>query len=118
MITTTTTPSHVGHTADGRQFFLTTPFLPKHGHDEGQEFVPLFLFDADGHFLEARIDALGTRAGRWPDRGTTLRRRAVRHNLWLLIRDREDDDEAWWVELHPGNYMAFHEPWDSGEYDT
>src|SRR5262252_1930321 len=31
-------------------------------HDEGQEFVALFLFDADGHFLEARNDALGTRA--------------------------------------------------------
>ena len=24
----------------------------------------------------------------------------------------------WAVEMMPGNYMAFFEPWDSGEYDT
>jgi len=24
----------------------------------------------------------------------------------------------WAVELQPGNYMAFFEPWDSGDYDT
>jgi hypothetical protein len=44
---------HVGHTADGRQFFLTTPFEPG-----GREFVALYLFGADGSFAEARIDAL------------------------------------------------------------
>ena len=36
----------------------------------------------------------------------------------LLVSEPEDDDESWWVELHPGNYMAFSEPWDSGVYDT
>jgi hypothetical protein len=36
----------------------------------------------------------------------------------LLIRKPEDDDDIWWVEMHPGNYMAFSEPWDSGGYDT
>ena len=36
----------------------------------------------------------------------------------LIPRPPEDEDEDWWVELHPGNYMAFHEPWDGGEYDT
>jgi hypothetical protein len=36
----------------------------------------------------------------------------------LVPRPPEDDQTDWWVELHPGNYMAFHEPWDSGEYDT
>ncbi len=24
----------------------------------------------------------------------------------------------WAVELQPGNYMAFFEPWESGDYDT
>jgi hypothetical protein len=24
----------------------------------------------------------------------------------------------WAVEVQPGNYMAFFEPWDSGDYDT
>ncbi|GII20865.1 hypothetical protein Pme01_04620 [Planosporangium mesophilum] len=131
---------HVGHTTDGHQFFLTTPFEPgTHGGDDGQEFVALYLFDAAGRFLEARIDAFGNRANM--DRAA---RRAVYETrlkelgdvtfdrievepfavdqfgttFGLIAREPEDDDEAWWVELQPGNYMAFTEPWDSGEYDT
>jgi hypothetical protein len=47
---------HVGHTDDGRQFFLTTPFEPGRS-----DFVALYLFDACGRLLEARIDDLGPR---------------------------------------------------------
>lgn len=36
----------------------------------------------------------------------------------LIPREPEEDDDTWWVILEPGNYMAFTEPWDSGEYDT
>lgn len=39
----------------------------------------------------------------------------------LVLRPPEDPEEeeaGWWVEVEPGNYMAFYEPWDSGEYDT
>ena len=36
----------------------------------------------------------------------------------LVPRPPEEDDDDWWVEVQPGNYMAFHEPWDSGDYDT
>ena len=35
-----------------------------------------------------------------------------------FLRAPESEDDGWWVELQPGNYMAFHEPRDSGEYDT
>ena len=31
--------------------------------------------------------------------------------------DDEDDDRDWSVVLHPGNDMAFFEPWE-GDYDT
>ncbi|MFG3702225.1 hypothetical protein ACGF5C_30685 [Micromonospora sp. NPDC047620] len=131
---------HVGRTADGRQFFLTTPFEPAiRGEDGGQEFVALYLFDADGRFLEARIDAFGPRVRM--DR--TARRAAYDARLeelgevtftrievepfavnrfgttfGLVPREPEDDDDVWWVTLEPGDYMAFTEPWDSGEYDT
>lgn len=54
---------HVGRTADGRQFFLTAPFEPATGGSEGNEFVALYLFDAAGKLLEARIDEFGPR---WP----------------------------------------------------
>jgi hypothetical protein len=101
--------------------------------------VALFLFDADGGFLEARIDEFGARAdmdarrrrtayeGRLQELGAvTLGRIAVApfsvdrfgETFGLLVREREDEDEPWCVELHPGNSMAFTEPWDSGDYDT
>lgn len=36
----------------------------------------------------------------------------------LVASEVEDDPGVWTVELLPGNYMAFWEPWDSGDYDT
>lgn len=130
---------HVGRTADGRQFFLTTPFEPgNHGEDNGQEFVALFLFHADGRFLEARIDDFGSRQrmdhearqatyeARLAELGAvTFTRIEVEPfsvdrfgtTFGLVARPPEEDDDSWWVELLPGNYMAFTEPWD-GSYDT
>lgn len=29
----------------------------------------------------------------------------------------DDPEDDWWVEFHPGNFMAFSPPWD-GDYDT
>jgi hypothetical protein len=131
---------HVGRTADGRQFFLTTPFKPAVGDKEtDQEFVALYLFDANGLFLEARIDAFGPRArmdrtarkatydARLKELGeVTYTRIEVEPfsierfgTMFGLIPEEPDDgDDTWWVILEPGDYMAFSEPWDSGEYDT
>jgi hypothetical protein len=53
---------HVGHTQDGRQFFLTNPFEPALGAEPGGEYVALFLFDRRGDLLEAKIDDFGPRA--------------------------------------------------------
>jgi hypothetical protein len=36
----------------------------------------------------------------------------------LVLREPEDEDDVWAVEVQPGNYMAFFEPFDSGDYDT
>ncbi|MEU2610087.1 hypothetical protein ABZ570_00630 [Micromonospora sp. NPDC007271] len=131
---------HVGHTADGRQFFLTTPFEP--GDPEtggGAEFVARFLFDGAGRLLDATIDAFGPR--HLMDRDARRRTYEARlaqlgpvtfgrievapfaverfgTTFGLIPRPPEDEDDSWWVELHPGNYMAFTEPWDSGEYDA
>lgn len=130
---------HVGRTADHRQFFLTTPFKPASDSDEGQEFVALYLFDSDGRFLEARIDDLGPRArlddatqravfaARLRELGDVTYTRievepfAVDRfgtTFGLVLSEPEDDDDSRWVTVEPGDYMAFTEPWDSGEYDT
>ncbi len=131
---------HVGHTPDGRQFFLTTPFVPDFGDNRpGCEFIALYLFDGQGRLLEAKIDSLGPRATMDEEKRRRLRdqhlldlgqvtfdRIEVRPfsverfgtEFGLIASEVEDDPGVWTVELLPGNYMAFWEPWDSGEYDT
>jgi len=129
----------VGRTADGRQFFLTTPFVPAEAGANGAEFVALYIFDTDGRLLEAQIEELGPRSAVEPETarrliaqklaslGRTSSGRiqvapfAVRRfntEFGLVARAPENEGEPWAVEAQPGNYMAFFEPWDSGEYDT
>jgi hypothetical protein len=132
--------SHVGRTADGRQFFATTPFIPAGSGQDGREFIAVYLFDSKGSLLEARIDDLGPRARLGQDAVQALFERRIGElgpltfgrievrpfeierfgtTFGLVARAPEGDDEGgWWVEAQPGNFMAFHEPWDSGEYDT
>ena len=130
---------HVGRLADGRQFFLTTPFVPAIDNEEGEEFVALFLFDARGNVLDTKIDRFGPRG----IMDETKRRQCYEDRLrqlgqpsferievkpfeveqfgtvfGLVVREPEDEDDVWAVELQPGNYMAFFEPFDSGDYDT
>jgi hypothetical protein len=132
---------HVGRTADGRQFFLTTPFEPASavGAGDGCEFVALYLFDAEGELLEARIDSLGPRVNVNPEEAHRLYLQRLQElgevsferievapfaidrfgtTFGLVLREPEDEEDVWAVEVQPGNYMAFFEPWDSGDYDT
>ena len=105
----------------------------------GAEFLALYLFDDAGKLLDAKIENLGPRATLDEDRRVRLR------DLWLaelgevsyervevapcsikrfdiefglIVREPEDEEDVWAVEMQPGNYMAFFEPWDSGDYDT
>jgi hypothetical protein len=130
---------HVGHTSDGRQFFLTTPFEPAVAGRPGCEYVALYLFDKKGRFVDSQIESFGPRATAKAEE-ISARYDALLASLGkvtfgrvevspfkierfgaefgLVLREPEDDDDVWAVEVQPGNYMAFFEPWDSGEYDT
>ena len=128
---------HVGHTADGRQFFLTAQFDPALGDHAGSEYLALYLFDAAGVLIEARIEDFGPRAkvdeekiaqlhanwlkglGRVKCKRITIAPFAVqRYGLDFGLIASQSEDGDWSVELQPGNFMAFFEPWDSGVYDT
>lgn len=130
---------HVGTTADGRQFFLTTPFEPKLGDQEGNEFVALYLFDAAGTLLEATIDEFGPRGSFDEAQRDAVYQQRLEElcevtfqrieiapfeverfgsRFGLIPYPPEDEEEGLTVEVQPGNYMAFFEPFDSGEYDT
>jgi hypothetical protein len=130
---------HVGRTADGRQFFLTTPFESLMGSAPGNEFVALYLFDSEGKLVEAMIDAFGPRASMDKDARNAVYAKRLEDlqpfsierievapfsverfgtTFGLVVREPEDDYGPWAVEVQPGSYMAFFAPWDSGEYDT
>ena len=135
---------HVGRTADGRQFFLTTPFQPDDSRTgwAGAEYIALFLFDEAGALLEARIDDMGSRQtldrehyekkdlARLADLGNVdfgrigFRPFALQEHgtvFGLVLRQTRDEDgvvQGWAVDLMPGDSMCFLAPWDSGEYDT
>lgn len=130
---------YVGRTADGRQFILTAPFEPAIAGRVDSEFVALYLFDAKGTLLYAKIEDFGPRAtldreerrevrDRWlQELGEVMYGRievapfAIERfgtTFGLVLREPEEDDDPWVVEMQPGNYMAFFEPWDSGDYDT
>ncbi|WP_413665360.1 hypothetical protein ACG1BZ_09275 [Microbulbifer sp. CNSA002] len=130
---------HIGRTKDRFQFFLTTPFEPARGGAEGCEYIALFKFDLDGNLVDYTIDTLGPRGSydvedkrskylsRLESLGEVEFQRievkpfSVIHNsvdIGLIVREPEDEDDIWAVELIPGNFMAFFEPWDSGDYDT
>jgi len=131
--------NHIGTVSDGRQFFLTTPFEPASSSNPGCEYAALFMFDSAGEFLDAKIESFGARAeidrdhaqavydGLLASLGEVTFQRievspfSVQHNgtrIGLIVREPEDEDDDWAVELLPGNFMAFFEPWDSGDYDT
>ena len=139
---------YVGTTADGRQFFVTTPFRWSNFDDEfaGRDFVALYLWSADGEFLEARFDQVATRDDGAPLPGNTLPASAYEEGIrgmlerlgpasygdievapfvlelggvefGLVPSGPEDDGDEWTVSAMPGDYMCFYPPWD-GAYDT
>src|SRR5690606_23250294 len=52
---------HVGRTARGDQFFITTPFVPAIGGRTNREVVARYLSGADGALKEGVIHERGTR---------------------------------------------------------
>lgn len=130
---------YVGITSNGSQFFVTALFQPAIGEDKGCEYISLFLFSPEGKLLEAEVENFGPRETMDNDKRTVYRNKLLEKlgdvtyqrievepfsvkrfgvEMGLIPRELEDEDDIWVVELLPGNFMAFFEPWESGEYDT
>ncbi|GJQ30194.1 MAG: hypothetical protein HBSAPP03_20780 [Phycisphaerae bacterium] len=129
---------HVGRLADGRQFFVTTPFVTAFKDSEGREFLAVYVFDAEGNLLSAQVDDLGPRSkldeiaagklhssrlqelGPRTSADIAIKPFSVERfgtTFGLILQEPEDEDDGWCATVEPGNYMAFYEPWD-GTYDT
>ena len=135
------TAEYVGWTKNGRQFFLTTPFVPgsHSGGQPGREFLALYLFDKAGALLSATIDDLGPRAS-LNETARIARRDEMLASLGeveyrrikvapfkverfgvefgFIPQPPEEEGGDWSVIVEPGNYMCFWPPWTSGDYDT
>jgi hypothetical protein len=128
----------VGRAGDGRCFFLTTPFVPAAGGDEGCEYIALYLFDEQGSRSEARINGLGPRATLDSEAADALYERQLDEiapvriepirvkpfevtrfgvRFGLIPEVNEFAGGECWVHAKPGDYLAFRPPWD-GRYDT
>ena len=125
---------HIGRKNDGVQFFLTTPFTLD------CEYIALFLFDSEGNLIDSKIDSLGKRGSYdldWKESKyqkilaslgeVEYQRIEVKPfsidvdgvEIGLVIMEGEDEDDTFYtVDLIPGNFMSFSEPWDDGDYDT
>lgn len=101
--------------------------------------MALYIFDCEGNLIDSVIDDLGPRHSldearsrsvyeqRLADIGDyELDRISIRPfsinrydtTFGLIPCEPDEDNDEWTVEVQPGNYMCFIEPWDSGEYDT
>ena len=132
----------VGKTRDKRQFFAVlcqTDDAPR----QHAEFRALYLFDARGKLLEARIEPATARSGEAGEDDAALEKMvsqlgeisferikirpfAVNRfglQFGLILQNPEptefaQNNDFLWFSLQPGDSMAFHAPFDSGEYDT
>lgn len=124
---------HIGRTADGRQFFITRPFIPGK-----REFLALYLFDLKGQLLEAIIHDLGRREEVDEEAARQLYQQLLDSlgkvkfrrikiapfqierfgvTFGLIPDEPEEGEEVHYVIMQPGDVMAFYPPWD-GDYDT
>ncbi|MFB9320382.1 hypothetical protein [Cryptosporangium minutisporangium] len=126
---------YVGRLPDGRQFFLTWPFAAGTGGGS-RDFIALYLFDRAGRLLDAQIEELPANLSdqqfqarldaRLATLGDVVFERIEVQPFTIerfgesfgLIATFDQEADMWWVTVEPGDYMAFSEPWDSGEYDT
>lgn len=132
---------HVGRLADGRQFFLTIPFVPAEGVGTatGREFIALYVFDKAGRLISATIDDLGPRvtldkparlarrdallASLGPLKFQRIKVAPFRVEMFgvefgFIPRPPEEPGDDWSVIVEPGNFMCFWPPWTTGDYDT
>ena len=130
---------HIGRTKDGLQFFLSKPFELALNDSKGCQYIALFKFDIEGGLVGSVIDSLGPRGSyleadakekyyaRLHDIGElefcriVVKPFSVKYDgtsIRLIVREPEGAEDVEAVELLPGSFMAFFEPWDSGRYDA
>lgn len=127
---------YAGTAEDGRKFFLSDELF-----DPGSAYVGLFLWKADGTFDEVRVDKVARPAWLPPGQAGTagadelVASRLAELGKYVLepievepfTKEVEGVTFGWVVSqfegdysinIEPGNFIAYYEPWDGLGYDT
>ncbi len=131
---------HVGVTPDGRQVFATSELFEIEGPGVIRGFAAAFVWNAEGEFERLEVRDVTRPQGIPPGQAVASEVDVVQSLLndlggieltpisvapfaadWNgitfgFVYLNEDGYER--VELHPGNSIAYSEPWDGFEYDT
>lgn len=133
---------YAGTAEDGRKFFLSDGLFD-FGSDgqPGNSYVGLFLWNADGSFSELHVDALPRVEDLPPGQAVSAGADGVVDRRLAELGDYEleaitvepftrvvDGVTFGWVvteyegtfsiNISPGDFIAYYEPWDGVDYDT
>lgn len=130
---------YAGTSGDGRKFFLSEKLFSA---ARGSAYVGLFLWNADGSFDELLVDEVsrpdGLPAGQAAPAGAkaAVNARLAELGDYILepievepFTEKMDgvtfgwkvsqyDDGTYYINISPGDFIAYYEPWDGLEYDT
>lgn len=133
---------YAGTAEDGRKFFLSEELFSLETSDRpGSAYVGLFLWNADGSFDEVQVDEVSRPEGAPPGQaGPAVADELVAARLADLgdyvlesievepFSENVDGvtfgwkvgqyDDTYSINIEPGDFIAYYEPWDGLEYDT
>ncbi|MBM7515714.1 hypothetical protein [Nocardioides nitrophenolicus] len=133
---------YAGTAEDGRRFFLSDElFAVDAKSPDGTAFVGLFLWDADGGFAEIRVDPVPRAEGVPPGQALSagadelIEQRLAELGDYRLepitvepFLQTVDGVTFGWavtefegeysINIEPGDFIAYYEPWDGVDYDT
>ena len=132
---------YAGTAEDGRKFFLSRELF-NNTTAAGPSYVGLFLWKADGTFDEIRVDPVPRPDGVPPGQAAAagadglVARRLAELGDYVLepievepFTEKVDgvtfgwrvgryDNGEYYINIEPGNFIAYYEPWDGMGYDT
>ena len=128
---------YAGSAEDGRKFFLSDELLDP----GGSAYVGLFLWNADGTFVEVRVDTVSRPEGLPPGQASPagadelVAARLAELGDYVLEPIEVEPftknvggvtfgwrvshfDGTYSINIEPGDFIAYYEPWDGLEYDS
>jgi hypothetical protein len=130
---------YAGTAEDGRRFFLSEELFG--GAGAGTSYVALFLWQSDGTFDELRVDEVARPEGVPPGQAAPAGAEDLVEARLAELGDYAlepivvepftrkvdgvvfgwrvvEDAGSFYVNIEPGDFIAYYEPWDGLEYDT